>query len=621
MSRVVSLVDFVESRHPGGLRGLVQEYVCRYPDALPESIEWRKQNVSPEYQVEKSAFRSILSPFTQPLCCTCAVILTECMIREQNTGTCFRKYFAIGVGLNLLPAEQAVVGPYIRDLDILPPVNSESRSIKDVQFDKNLLPVLYNPDYDMVASAMLDQYYPEAKEGVPVRGPVLAQRMGLKYLKLDLCGQDDVYGLLSVDQCSLKVRERGGNIIEETVPPFTIVLNSATIHSVMLENSTLVHECVHMYLDRHFFLLQKMAGVRLTAYAAKLNERSGDTGSTTNWMERQAKKLPAYILLEKDITKKTADEYLSRFGGRRSPARMRALVSYISGRFCVSRSMAKYRLVQLGYQEAEGVLNYLDGQMVPDHGCAGEWKKGVTYSLSMKDAAAVLSDPAVSMAVSKGAYRFVEHHFCLDHPKYLKEGTDGILRLTDYARSHIDECCLAFAVNRRQPDEKYRSGAAAREKPDRKGKYTLRHELLAEPGTARYVQEQKMFLEDAMRWGLLEDTLPHDFNEALKTIMKALGVTQNELSERLGIDNREVYRLRTYQVVPLRHVIGVCVALQLPYTLSLKLVELSGNTLRYQPVDHYYKMMLLQTGSITVEQCNEMLSGEGMQPLYGSASA
>lgn len=43
-----------------------------------------------------------------------------------------------------------------------------------------------------------------------------------------------------------------------------------------------------------------------------------------------------------------------------------------------------------------------------------------------------------------GSYLYVDSHLVLVSSKYLRTDYDGMTVLTEYARNHMDECCLAF---------------------------------------------------------------------------------------------------------------------------------------------------------------------------------
>ena len=46
-----------------------------------------------------------------------------------------------------------------------------------------------------------------------------------------------------------------------------------------------------------------------------------------------------------------------------------------------------------------------------------------------------------------GNYVFVENHVCLNDNKYITRDLNDKVVLTEYARKHIDECCLKFTCN------------------------------------------------------------------------------------------------------------------------------------------------------------------------------
>lgn len=46
-------------------------------------------------------------------------------------------------------------------------------------------------------------------------------------------------------------------------------------------------------------------------------------------------------------------------------------------------------------------------------------------------------------AIDTGKFVYVEGHVCLDDEKYIIH-SEGRVKLTQYALSHMDECCLAF---------------------------------------------------------------------------------------------------------------------------------------------------------------------------------
>lgn len=74
--------------------------------------------------------------------------------------------------------------------------------------------------------------------------------------------------------------------------------------------------------------------------------------------------------------------------------------------------------------------------------------KNQTFSIGAEDAAIQgLTNPTLSALVRDGSYQYVDAHFVLNHPKYVTQDIFGETVLTDYARNHMDECCLIFDLS------------------------------------------------------------------------------------------------------------------------------------------------------------------------------
>lgn len=73
-------------------------------------------------------------------------------------------------------------------------------------------------------------------------------------------------------------------------------------------------------------------------------------------MELQAEKLPAYVLMEENSTRREIERMPAMKDGVRSPENMNWTMYQLARTFKVARSMAKYRTIELGYPEAKGDL-------------------------------------------------------------------------------------------------------------------------------------------------------------------------------------------------------------------------------------------------------------------------
>ena len=109
---------------------------------------------------------------------------------------------------------------------------------------------------------------------------------------------------------------------------------------------------------------------------------------------------------------------------------------------------------------------------------------------------------------------------------------------------------------------------------------------------------------------------PYTFGQALCMCMKKGKVTVASLSERTGISERQIGRMRNDETkdICFRTIIALCVALNLVSETAEKLLNLKRYTLNCDDAYVQVCKMFLDV-SITVLDCNEMLKSFGLEPL------
>ncbi|MBQ6318041.1 MAG: hypothetical protein IJI13_11045 [Oscillospiraceae bacterium] len=484
--------------------------------------------------------------------------------------------------------------------------------------DAYLLPVLGQEDYPAIAKDFLRRYYPEAlEEAAAVDGRRLAARMGLKVRRVRLESGSEAMGLVTFDRMRVKLQDAEGRVKEESIPPMTVLINTALCRTEEAENTTLVHECCHVYLDRLFFRLQMLSGKPCTVSMCRRRPDARPavrTGGPLTWMETQAEKLPAYILMEENNSLSLIEQLMAEDGGARTPENIGRVIRRLAEDFGVSRSMARCRMIELGYPEAEGVFGYLDSRRIPDHGCGGAWPCGVSYSISPADAGALLRESAeFRRALGSRRYVYAEGHFCLDEPRYIQAGSGPEKSLTAYARHHMEECCIAFEVGGYPTGTAGEAAWAARKRPV-KDQYQTRYSFAAEPETKAGRKENELFTADARLWAALEAELPDDIAGAVQVILDRKGLPQEELAMRLGV-SRAALRKWCTRGMSLRHVVAICIALDVWGHTGENLVRLAGYSFRRTEEQEILQMMLYHTEDLTVARANEIMRQHGLKPL------
>lgn len=493
-------------------------------------------------------------------------------------------------------------------------------------FDTNdyLLPILYNSDYETVAHAILDDFFPEAKREIGgdasvVSSEELARRMGLRVLDVRFADKT-VMGQLYYNYGEVHLLDDSGKTYAQMIRPGTILVNQDNCTTAATRNSTIAHECCHMYLDRWFFLLQMMTGRKYTPYSSRRreNRRYHHKNDALDWMELQCEKLPAYLLLERNDVIDYVEARLKQCNWKKTPENIRAIVDGLAERYEVSYQMAKYRMIELGYCEAGGIRNYVNDMVIPDHGCTWLWPANTTFTISAKDAALLaVSDSEFERVICSGRYRYVEGHFCLNTDKYILRDYYGKPHLTVYARCHMEECCLGFTVGGRYRRTEYAVSKVARNKTEPvTDKYRAAYRLVAEPGSSEYEKENQAMVDDGLLWLEFYKNISDDFAEMIKAIMKCKGITQENLSFELGVDRKALLNYLNQDRPSVAHVVGICVALKVPYFISMEILGAAGIKLRSTEQDFLYRQFLLNAENLTVSRCEDILKQHNEKPLF-----
>lgn len=593
-----------------------------------------------KYQVTRSRFRQ---PTDQTI--------VDFIVSAKLTGEKYRKAyvdFRLRCMLDLRVCSQRVYGPFVILEKLFKKEFSDDYPIATNDY---LLPILFSKDYETIAHDMLRQYFPEirtaignktigsasigntagastGKNAAGVGAEELARRMGLEIYDVHFA-DPSIMGQIYYDFGEVGLLDADGKPYKALIGPGKILISLDNCYTEAIRNSTIAHECCHMYLDRWFFLLQMMTGKPHAAYTSRKKDRRRDTeyyryhkNTPMDWMELQCEKLPAHLLLESEETKAFIDVQLK---SDKSRDRLQHVIQALAARYKVSRSMAKYRMNELGYTSVEGISCYVNNRKVPDHSCSGLWPEGVTFTVSSLDVVAICTESSkISEKLRSGQYVYVEGHICVNSKKYLLHDRQGRVYMTSYAREHIDECCLGFQSKGRFANSSFSAGVAHRNATDPvTDKYLPSYKLASEPGCEAYDKENAIFADDTFLWGSVSTELRHnpeintDFDRAVKYLMEIKKITVENMSGDMDIDRKTLYNARTNRRPKLGEVIAICVALKLPYYISEDLMEIARCRLLNTPEDMLYRAFLLSAEKLEISRCNDILVEHGFDPLIG----
>lgn len=322
----------------------------------------------------------------------------------------------------------------------------------------DFIPYIKKDKYDDYANEILDKYYfnkhPEARN-IPIAIDVdeLASEMHLRIVNRPISKDRNIFGQIYFDDSDVKLynAEKDSNEVTH-IDKDTILVDeeSAYLRSYGSRNMTVAHECIHSYYHRKAFLFAKMMNENLNYIQCQVNGvmKNGEDNSTANWMEIQANGLAPYILMPKSSFEPFAHQLFKEHyqEGTDGIKWIEDVIKELATTYEVTIYAVRKRLIDLGFELAIGAFNWVDDHYVRPYSFKhGSLQSNETFTANYKDIyLKAIRNPSFTANTVTSAYVFVENHLCVNSPKYLTKDANGDLILTDYALTHMEECCVKF---------------------------------------------------------------------------------------------------------------------------------------------------------------------------------
>lgn len=323
-----------------------------------------------------------------------------------------------------------------------------------------LVPYIKKSDYDEYATEILDKFYfsfhPEART-VPfaINTDELAARMGLKVVNTSITEDRSVFGRIYFEDTEVDLyNTTSGKNVRKFINKNTILIDeeAAYLRSFGSRNMTIAHECVHSYYHRKAFQFAQMLNEDLHFIQCQVDGvlKTSKKNTATEWMEIQANGLAPYILMPKSSVEPFVELLFSQYDekGISKLEYIEDIIREVASNYGVTDYAARKRLVDLGFEEAVGALNWADGHYVrPYFFKKGSLAPNETFTVNYKDIYKKAISGSLALDFFSSSYVYVENHLCINDLKYITKNLCGGLELTEYARLHMDECCVKFRYN------------------------------------------------------------------------------------------------------------------------------------------------------------------------------
>ncbi len=621
LAQPYTVIDVLQKVYHRELKEDFMGYIKKSPYILDSikktSDEWSMS----ECRLKKFRVIQIESVFGQPVEDFVVDILCEAELGitdTDNDGFGFRNIYPVKTKLRLRYSFCFV--PCELTCNFIKAIIGEDNGIysyypDSFRLDKYLLPVLKTQaDYEKMARYIIERDMPEYLDSDEwIFGIEWIQKMGLGVYMSDFPEQG-VMGEYFLGFGKAKVLDPETiTYKEERINPGTILLNKDIFDQKGRLNAAATHEGIHHRLGYFYFMLQMCHG-GCYSYLCKRNDEKQER--VTSWtpveiMELHANKLPAYILIQEKPGKAKAKEFYESYKDIDEIEKAIKLVNDMAEYFSTTKMIARSRLLEFGYRQVSGISVYLNGHRVPSY--VSSLGKNQTYTVDEYEAVQeYLNNENFRKLIDTGNFVYVDGHYCVDDWKYISYDHYGRRHLSEYAKYHMDECCLVFDIKYESIIAAISGGVLHKTATRKVIKYTNRNggSLLTEEAFALRKRIEREIAE--------ENKYQSDFNQMTKDLMKKRGFTIDRLADETGLSIETIKNMRTSPSVRfnIETIAAVCIAMHLSRDICELYINRSPAKFLDNTVDmRLYKYAVFHWNEESVADVNRKLIQHGVSPL------
>ena len=267
----------------------------------------------------------------------------------------------------------------------------------------------------------------------------------------------DIFGCCLLLNGEVQVYDqKTGCMKPQNFPAGTILIDPDYIerYGIGAKRNTLIHEALHWEKDKRYFeILQiknRAASEKLYPIMCRQSETYYEPSAGKNtkenevhWLEWQAHRLAPRVLMPHDMFKKKALEIIEHPEDNDAlPLSCDTLIECLSSFFLVSRSSAKYRLIEVGLEAVIAQFgDYADVYAeILEHKDYQQLTPVEAFSLAAEDS-------LLGEWISSGSFIYADGYFVLANPKFVTLKA-GVPQLTTAAKKNLQRCVLNIREQR-----------------------------------------------------------------------------------------------------------------------------------------------------------------------------
>lgn len=507
---------------------------------------------------------------------------------------------------------------------------TDDDQIPESEFTADFVPIINSKGLDRISNLILTDYQPEALESPrPLDIPSFLDSVGVEIVEAKVSPDQSIFGEIVFKTTTIEIFDEQNMPQPLEVSKGTIVVDPSIkdFRNQGSYNNTVVHEIVHWLLHRNYQECRMITEVGSKATFVDNPNIDSNNWTQDDWMEWHANSIAPRLLMPKKTTKQKVNElftdYSLKYTADQRINMFEQIIDDLAEFFQVSRLAAKIRLQQLGYNEFEGIYNFVGDKYLRSYSCElRAMASNQSFTISFANACILnWQNKHFRELMDSNRYVYVDSHYCLNNSKYVTMIELGVYEMTDYAYQHMDECCLVFDLSYISDSYKSISITSFNEYIMYRGKSVTDikvdfSDYLNVVGNNVEVKDGQIFqeLHDLM------DSLPRSFSKTLVFHRERKNITQEDLEEASQISVSTIRRLETKPEAArnLEKLMSITLGMKLYPDLSFDLIDKSGTDFRDDVLYHSgYKMLLRTYYHLGALECNEKAKSLGLPEFLG----
>lgn len=632
MAKYPDLKSYIQTNYKELLQNEVQKYVDRSYDGIGfhsiNVLSLCKHEID-NFEVKALSCRDDIGPRIKIDISVSVDIVDLGLGKKRIEADRKTRWFTIYIQANLTDG--------LKDIVVLDTKEFYNRHFeKENALDQFLVPYIYTADLEDRADDFSLFYCSDAiYEGYMLPVYYILRNLGIDYYVADL--PENCFGRMYFKTSTATVYLKYPYFGEvkadnKEINPGTILINRQRyfLGNDGTQRLTIAHEIIHWYLHQKYFKLLALLDDDSDMMSCEVEPNHYDEAMTlaqkAHWFaEWQANALAIRIAMPQELMVRAFNEAREAANPYHYTGELvEDIIGRVAQLFDVPKYAVKQRARQLDFDAADGAFVYVDGE----HYSPFSFTEGIldhhqTFVIDRTGYESLYTrDSDFSELIDSGKFIYLGYVTCINDPKYVKSefwNKKAKLVLTNYAREHADECCLIYSWRSTSYlKDMYEFYGQAYLSKEVNADYYVEHtydkdfnckcvqiaesigEAVAIYNTA-YDAEMQIVIE-MMKKGC------NNFADSLIYHMDRKKITVDDIVERSGLSDTTIknYRAGKVQQPPIENVMAVCIGLNLPKNLALKLLSAASYHLSDNQRDRAYKF-LLDYSDGTLEQWNMVL--------------